>query len=184
MNPVLSISSPGFQKSSPGFVKHESGFFSSPGPGFSRVRIFFESESGSESESGPGFEVCQNDSRYPQFWTKNEKKDPIFFLRFPAPKRSPKKRERWIKSCHRGDGFECKKDHYICSLHFVGESGPTKEYPDPLSAITSEENVRWFVIQISYLPYSFCGFKHIFKQFLNIQRLNVCSVKGNHRKCV
>ena len=58
MNPVLSISSPGFQKSSPGFVKHESGFFSSPGPGFSRVRIFFESESGSESESGPGFEVC------------------------------------------------------------------------------------------------------------------------------
>ena len=58
LNPVLSISSPGFQKSSPGFVKHESGFFSSPGPGFSRVRIFFESESGSESESGPGFEVC------------------------------------------------------------------------------------------------------------------------------
>ena len=128
--------------------------------------------------------TCKNDSRYPQFWTKNEKKDPIFFLRFPAPKRSPKKRERWIKSCHRGDGFECKKDHYICSLHFVGESGPTKEYPYPLSAITSEENVRWFVIQISYLPYSFCGFKHIFKQFLNIQRLNVCSVKGNHRKCV
>jgi hypothetical protein len=58
LNPVLSISSPGFQKSSPGFVKHESGFFPSPGPGFSRVRIFFESESGSESESGPGFEVC------------------------------------------------------------------------------------------------------------------------------
>ena len=61
MNPVLSISSPGFQKSSPGFVKHESGFFSSPGPGFSRVRIFFESESGSESESGPGFEVCHEE---------------------------------------------------------------------------------------------------------------------------
>ena len=58
MNPVLSISSPGFQKSSPGFAKHESGFFSSPSPGFSRVRIFFEFESGSESESGPGFEVC------------------------------------------------------------------------------------------------------------------------------
>ena len=56
LNPVLSISSPGFQKSSPGFVKHESGFFSSPGPGFSRDRIFFESE----SESGPGFEVCRS----------------------------------------------------------------------------------------------------------------------------
>jgi hypothetical protein len=54
LNPVFSISSPGFQKSSPGFFKHESGFFSSPSPGFSRVRIFLESE----SESGPGFEVC------------------------------------------------------------------------------------------------------------------------------
>ena len=49
MNPVLSISSPGFQKSSRGFVKYESGFCSSPGPGFSRVRIFFESESGFRS---------------------------------------------------------------------------------------------------------------------------------------
>jgi hypothetical protein len=53
LNPVFSISSPGFQKSSPGFFKHESGFFSRPGPGFSRVRIFLESESG--SESCPGF---------------------------------------------------------------------------------------------------------------------------------
>ena len=62
MNPVLSISSPGFQKSSPGFFKHESGFCSSPGPGFTRVRIFFESESG--SESGPGFEVCRSTYDY------------------------------------------------------------------------------------------------------------------------
>ena len=58
MNPVLSISSPGFQKSSPGFVKYQSGFFSSPGPGFSPVRIFFESG----SESSPGFEVCRHDT--------------------------------------------------------------------------------------------------------------------------
>jgi hypothetical protein len=56
LNPVFSISSTGFQKSSPGFFKRESGFFSSPG--FSRVRVFLESETGSESESGPGFEVC------------------------------------------------------------------------------------------------------------------------------
>ena len=72
LNPVLSISSPGFQKSSPGFVKHESGFFSSPGPGFSRVRIFLESESGSESESGPGFEVC------PQGMTSSANKMHVF----------------------------------------------------------------------------------------------------------
>jgi hypothetical protein len=39
----------GFLKVKSGIFKHESGFFSSQGPGFSRVRIFFESESGSES---------------------------------------------------------------------------------------------------------------------------------------
>ena len=102
--------------------------------------------------------TCKNDSRYPQLWTKNKKGDPISFFRFPAPKRSPEKRNRWIKSCHRGDGFECKKDHYICSLHFVGENGPTKEYPDPISAITSEENVSCFVFRICY--WFFSVFKH------------------------
>ena len=71
LNPVLSISSPGFQKSSPGFVKYESGFFSSPGPGFSRVRIFFESESVSESESGPGFEVCLKHHHPKKVWTSH-----------------------------------------------------------------------------------------------------------------
>jgi hypothetical protein len=61
----LSISSPGFQKSSPGFVKHESGFFSSPGPGFSRVRIFFESESGFRSMPSYGgrFSLGANPNR-------------------------------------------------------------------------------------------------------------------------
>ena len=61
-NPVFSISSPGFQKSGPGFLKDESGFFSSPGPGFSRVRIFFETE----FESGPpdDFREFKFDFRY------------------------------------------------------------------------------------------------------------------------
>ena len=53
-NPVFSIWSPGFLLSSPGFLKASP----STSPGFSRVRIFFGSESKSESESGPGFEVC------------------------------------------------------------------------------------------------------------------------------
>ena len=60
-------------------------------------------------------------TRYPHLWAKNKKVDPISFFRFPVPKRSPEKRKRWIKSCHQGDGFECKKDHYIC----VGGNGPT-----------------------------------------------------------
>ena len=46
----FSIWSPGFLLSSPGF----SNASPSRSPGFSRVRVFF----GSESESGPGFEVC------------------------------------------------------------------------------------------------------------------------------
>ena len=118
------------------------------------------------------------------FELKIKKGDPISFFRFPAPKRSPEKRKRWIKSCHRGDGFEYKKYYYICSLHFVGENRPAKEYPDPLSAITSEENVSSFVVRIYYLFVS-CFQAHL-NIFLTIlfNRLNVCSVKGNHRKCV
>ena len=53
-NPVFSIWSPGFLLSSPGFLNASP----STSPGFSRVRVFFGSESKSESESGPGFEVC------------------------------------------------------------------------------------------------------------------------------
>ena len=33
------------------------------------------------------------------------------------------------------------KDSYICSIHFVGGNGPTKEYPDPMSAIASKGKV-------------------------------------------
>ena len=56
-NPVFSFWSPGFLMSSPGFLNASP----STSLGFSRVRIFFGSESKSESESGPGFEVCPCD---------------------------------------------------------------------------------------------------------------------------
>ena len=85
--------------------------------------------------------TCRNDSRYPHLVVKNEKGDPVYFHRFPAPKRSPKKRLRWITACHRGDNFVCSKDSYICSLYFVGQSGPTADNPDPISAIASEQQV-------------------------------------------
>ena len=43
---------------------------------------------------------------------------------------------------HRGDSFVCTKDSYInCSIHFVRGNGPTKEYPDPISAVASKEKV-------------------------------------------
>jgi hypothetical protein len=73
---------------------------------------------------------------------KNNNGDPVYFYRFPAPKRSPAKRMRWYTACHRGDKFVCTKDSYICSLHFVGQNGPTVENPDPISAIASEEQVN------------------------------------------
>ena len=30
---------------------------------------------------------------------------------------------------------------YICSIHFVGGNGPTKQYPDPISAVASKDKV-------------------------------------------
>ena len=38
----------------------------------------------------------------PNFGQEIKKEILSFFLRFPATKRSPKKRNRWIRSCHRG----------------------------------------------------------------------------------
>jgi hypothetical protein len=65
----------------------------------------------------------------------------IFFFNFPGARYHSAKRERWIRACHRDDKFVCTKDSYIYSLHFVGQNGPTDEHPDPVSAITSTENI-------------------------------------------
>ena len=88
--------------------------------------------------------LCKNDSRYPHLMVKNKNGDPVHFVRFPAPKRFADKRRQWIVACHRGDSFVCSKDSYICSLHFVGENGPTLKHQDPVSAIYSKEKVRCF----------------------------------------
>ena len=85
--------------------------------------------------------TCRNDSRFQHLQTKNKNGDPVTFYRFPGQKRWKERRERWIIACHQGDSFVCKKDSYICSLHFVGENGPTPQHPDPISAINSKEKV-------------------------------------------
>ena len=88
--------------------------------------------------------TCRNDSRFPHLQTKNKNGDPITFYHFPAPKRwkeTAKRRRQWIIACHRADSFECKKDSYVCSLHFVGQNGPTPEHPDPISGVASKETV-------------------------------------------
>ena len=35
----------------------------------------------------------------------------------------------------------CKKDSYICCLHFVDENRPTSQHPDTISDIKSKEKV-------------------------------------------
>jgi len=85
--------------------------------------------------------TCKNDSRYPESWVRNQNGDPVEFFHFPGPVRQHERRQKWIKACHRGDSFVCTKDSYICSLHFVGGNGPTKEDPDPISAVASKEKV-------------------------------------------
>ncbi|XP_068760145.1 uncharacterized protein [Montipora capricornis] len=86
--------------------------------------------------------TCRNDSRYPRSWKRNLNGDPVKFFHFPGAHRQNERRQRWITACHRGDTFVCTKDSYICSTHFVGGNGPTKEYPDPISAIASKEKVK------------------------------------------
>ncbi|XP_067023900.1 uncharacterized protein [Acropora muricata] len=85
--------------------------------------------------------TCRNDSRYPQSWKRNSNDDPVKFFHFPGAVRQNERRQRWITACHRGDSFVCTKDSYICSIHFVGENGPTKQYPDPISAVANKEKV-------------------------------------------
>lgn len=92
--------------------------------------------------------TCKNDSRYPERMVKNSNGDPVTFFHFPGEKRQAEKRSRWIMACRRYDSFVCTKDSYICSVHFVGENGPTDEYPDPVSATASEERVSLLNIVI------------------------------------
>lgn len=35
-----------------------------------------------------------------------------------------------------------KKDTYICSLHFVGNAGPTSDHPDPIPATPTKYEVN------------------------------------------
>ena len=85
--------------------------------------------------------TCLNDSRFPHLLKKNANGDEVFFLHFLGSKYHGEKRRRWIQARHRGDGFVCTEYSYICSLHFVGENGPTAEYPDPTSAVLSIRNM-------------------------------------------
>ena len=124
--------------------------------------------------------TCKNDTRYPQRMVKNPNGDPVTFVHFPGQKRQAEKRKRWIDACRRGDSFVCTKDSYICSVHFVGENGPTNDNPDPISATASEEMVSYYKIVI-YALYQTAWLSHLdvrrwsrlvkeFRRYFNINR--------------
>ncbi|XP_077996416.1 uncharacterized protein LOC144449712 [Glandiceps talaboti] len=84
--------------------------------------------------------VCRSDSRYSD---RDHMKD-VFFIPFPKPTKDFEKCRRWTKSCRR-DNFgpeNVSKDTYICSLHFIGGSGPTDLNPDPIPAVFSPEQAE------------------------------------------
>ena len=95
--------------------------------------------------------VCKSDTRLQSFKTST-----YFFINFPKPCLVYRKKiitsrklhikacskcakcELWVRKCGRSDrGFrtidDVTKDTYICSLHFLGKSGPTEQNPHPLS---------------------------------------------------
>lgn len=98
---------------------------------------------------------CNSDSRYADRLPTD-----VFFIRFTKPgnikevmtnwekQREGERTEkckRWVHACGRRDFSklcQVKKDTYICSLHFVGENGPTDDNPDPLIATLSEEQLK------------------------------------------
>ena len=99
--------------------------------------------------------ICKSDSRFID-------KAPVgtFFVRFPKPGKikdsmtewekgkeveKTEKCKRWVHACGRQDFSieKVKKDTYICSLHFIGQHGPTAENPDPiLATLSGKELVR------------------------------------------
>ena len=132
------------------------------------------------------------------FWNKL-----FYFIRFPRPclqyrkgrienkelKKHFKecndclKYENWVKSCGRSDDkFNCIDKvswrHYIlCSLHFMGKSGPTDEFPDPIkfSAKVSKPMVRkLFTQQILFIVYYIIKFQSfIFFDFLKLEFISM-----------
>ena len=97
--------------------------------------------------------TCKTDLHYLERLIKDGKV--INFHLFPSEKQFKERRELWIRSCNRADDFKCTKDSYICSLHFVGENGPTDMDPNPVPATASRENVCYSCVYCMSMSYYF-----------------------------
>ena len=108
----------------------------------------------------PAWGTCTTDSRYPERLIKDGKV--INFHLFPSEKKFKERRELWTRSCRRADDFKCTKDSYICSLHFVGENGPTDKDSNPVSATASREKVCYLCVYcMSTYYFLFSSFKDL-----------------------
>ena len=67
---------------------------------------------------------------------------PVRFIHFPGKKRNEAAARIWINACLRPANQLSLENlsyhHYICSLHWVGEDGPTKLNPNPIPATIAE----------------------------------------------
>ena len=84
---------------------------------------------------------CRTDSRYrekcPKSLKEVEKSGRNVFIPFPKPSQDIEKCRRWIVAWSRQffTGNNITRNTYICALHsWLGEKGPTEEFPDPLKA--------------------------------------------------
>ncbi|KAJ8300349.1 hypothetical protein KUTeg_021868 [Tegillarca granosa] len=71
-------------------------------------------------------------------WAVSRKTRRGRFIHFPTPKTDLAKCLRWIKACSRPheqlNVSRINQHKVVCSKHFVGGNGPTKEFPDPVCA--------------------------------------------------
>ncbi|XP_061672334.1 uncharacterized protein LOC133498967 [Syngnathoides biaculeatus] len=77
--------------------------------------------------------LCNSDDRYPERLVGG-----VQFVPFPKPKRQYEKCLRWIKLCGRPhdqlNPSKINRNRYVCTKHFVNQSQPSKEFPDPFPA--------------------------------------------------
>ncbi|KAJ8307965.1 hypothetical protein KUTeg_009012 [Tegillarca granosa] len=86
-------------------------------------------------------ETCKTDDRYPDRLPGGVK-----FVPFPKPKTEYDKCLRWNKLCGRPhdqlNPTKINANRYVCTKHFVNQSWPTRNFPDPLPADPYTPKVR------------------------------------------
>ena len=93
--------------------------------------------------------TCNSDSRFPDKLHESLKEvlelGMKIFTPFPKPSQGIERCQRWVNACCRED-FSINKitrNTYICALHWPGQRGPTDEFPDPLKAnFTAQEVLK------------------------------------------